>query len=47
MDQYIAEHRQATGFDLRYNDNIKPSDAARAAKCRDCRPCWPAVMSRI
>ncbi len=32
MDQYIQERRQATGFDLRYNDTIKPSDHA----WRDC-----------
>ena len=32
MDQYIEERRQATGFDLRYNDTIKPSDDA----WRDC-----------
>jgi superfamily II DNA or RNA helicase len=32
MDQYIEERRQATGFDLRYNDSIKPSDDA----WRDC-----------
>lgn len=32
MDQYIEERRQATGFDLRYNDSIKPSDDAG----RDC-----------
>ena len=32
MDQYIQERRQATGFDLRYNDTIRPSDHA----WRDC-----------
>jgi hypothetical protein len=32
MDQYIEERRQATGFDLRYNDTIKPTDDA----WRDC-----------
>lgn len=26
MDQYIEERRQATGFDLRYNDTVQPSD---------------------
>ena len=38
MDQYIEERRQATGFDLRYNDTIKPSDDA----WRDCS----AVLAR-
>jgi ERCC4-related helicase len=38
MDQYIEERRQATGFDLRYNDSIKPSDSA----WRDCA----TVLSR-
>jgi hypothetical protein len=38
MDQYIEERRQATGFDLRYNDTIKPSDDA----WRDCA----AVLAR-
>lgn len=38
MDQYIEERRQATGFDLRYNDSIKPSDDA----WRDCA----TVLSR-
>jgi len=38
MDQYIEERRQATGFDLRYNDTINPSDDA----WRDCA----AVLSR-
>lgn len=38
MDRYIAERRQATGFDLRYNDSIKPSDDA----WRDCA----GVLSR-
>jgi hypothetical protein len=38
MDQYIEERRQATGFDLRYNDSIKPSDGA----WRDCA----AVLAR-
>jgi hypothetical protein len=38
MDQYIEERRQATGFDLRYNDTIKPS----AASWRDCA----AVLAR-
>jgi superfamily II DNA or RNA helicase len=37
-DQYIEERRQATGFDLRYNDTIKPSDDA----WRDCA----AVLAR-
>ncbi|MBK1718769.1 phospholipase D-like domain-containing anti-phage protein [Thiocystis violacea] len=32
MDQYIETRRQATGFDLRYNDSIKPSEGA----WRDC-----------
>lgn len=32
MDQYIEERRRATGFDLRYNDTIRPSDEA----WRDC-----------
>lgn len=32
MDQYIAERRRATGFDLRYNDTVKPSDDS----WRDC-----------
>jgi hypothetical protein len=32
MDRYIEERRQATGFDLRYNDSIKPTDNA----WRDC-----------
>ena len=32
MDQYIEERRQATGFDLRYNETIRPSDDA----WRDC-----------
>ena len=38
MDQYIEERRQATGFDLRYNDTIKPTDDA----WRDCA----AVLAR-
>ena len=38
MDQYIEERRRATGFDLRYNDSIKPSDDA----WRDCA----AVLAR-
>ncbi len=38
MDQYIEERRQATGFDLRYNSSITPSDAA----WRDCA----TVLSR-
>jgi len=38
MDRYIEERRQATGFDLRYNDSIKPSDDA----WRDCS----AVLAR-
>ena len=38
MDQYIAERRQATGFDLRYNETIKPGDDA----WRDCA----AVLAR-
>lgn len=32
MDQYIEERRQATGFDLRYNDSLQPSEDA----WRDC-----------
>lgn len=32
MDQYIAERRQATGFDLRYNDSAQPGERA----WRDC-----------
>jgi hypothetical protein len=32
MDQYIEARRRATGFDLRYNDSIRPSDDA----WRDC-----------
>lgn len=28
MDQYIEERRQATGFDLRYNDSLQPSEDA-------------------
>jgi hypothetical protein len=38
MDQYIEERRQASGFDLRYNDSIKPTDDA----WRDCA----AVLAR-
>jgi superfamily II DNA or RNA helicase len=38
MDQYIEERRRATGFDLRYNETIKPSDDA----WRDCA----AVLAR-
>jgi superfamily II DNA or RNA helicase len=38
MDQYIEERRRATGFDLRYNDTIRPSD-------RDWRDC-AAVLAR-
>jgi hypothetical protein len=38
MDQYIEERRHATGFDLRYNDTIRPS----ADAWRDCA----AVLSR-
>ncbi|MFZ1575039.1 MAG: helicase-related protein [Chromatiaceae bacterium] len=38
MDRYIEERRQATGFDLRYNDSIKPTDSA----WRDCA----GVLSR-
>ncbi len=38
MDRYIEERRQATGFDLRYNDSIKPTDNA----WRDCA----GVLSR-
>ncbi len=38
MDQYIEARRQATGFDLRYNDTIKPSGDA----WRDCA----AVLAR-
>ena len=32
MDEYIDERRQATGFDLRYNDSIEPGEDA----WRDC-----------
>ncbi|MBK1725031.1 phospholipase D-like domain-containing anti-phage protein [Thiocystis violacea] len=32
MDRYIEERRQATGFDLRYNDSLEPS----ANAWRDC-----------
>lgn len=38
MDRYIEERRQATGFDLRYKDSIKPTDSA----WRDCA----GVLSR-
>jgi superfamily II DNA or RNA helicase len=38
MDQYIEERRQATGFDLRYNDTIRST----ADAWRDCA----AVLSR-
>ncbi len=38
MDRYIEERRRATGFDLRYNDSIKPADDA----WRDCA----AVLAR-
>ena len=38
MDQYIEERRRATGFDLRYNDTIRPTDDA----WRDCA----AVLAR-
>jgi hypothetical protein len=38
MDQYIEEHRQATGLDLRYKKTIKSSDDA----WRDCA----AVLAR-
>lgn len=38
MDQYIEQRRQATGFDLRYNDTVKPTDDA----WRDCA----AVLAR-
>ena len=38
MDQYIEERRQATGFDLRYRDSVRPSEAA----WRDCA----AVLGR-
>jgi superfamily II DNA/RNA helicase len=38
MDQYIEERRQATGFDLRYNDTIQPGEDA----WRDCA----AVLGR-
>jgi len=38
MDQYIEQRRQATGFDLRYNDSIEPS----AEAWRDCA----AVLAR-
>jgi superfamily II DNA or RNA helicase len=38
MDQYIEERRRATGFDLRYNDTIKPS----VSDWRDCA----AVLAR-
>jgi SNF2 family DNA or RNA helicase len=38
MDQYIEERRHATGFDLRYNDTIRPTDDA----WRDCA----AVLAR-
>ena len=38
MDQQIEERRQATGFDLRYNSSITPSDEA----WRDCA----TVLSR-
>ncbi len=32
MNQYIEERRQAIGFDLRYNDSIKPGEDT----WRDC-----------
>lgn len=32
MDRYIEERRQATGFDLRYNNSIEPNENA----WRDC-----------
>ena len=38
MDQYIEQRRKATGFDLRYNDTIKPTDDV----WRDCA----AVLAR-
>jgi hypothetical protein len=38
MDRHIEERRRATGFDLRYNDSIKPADDA----WRDCA----AVLAR-
>ncbi len=38
MDRYIEERRQATGFDLRYNDSIESTDNA----WRDCA----GVLSR-
>ncbi|MBP8197832.1 MAG: SWF/SNF helicase family protein, partial [Chromatiaceae bacterium] len=38
MDRYIEERHQATGFDLRYNGSIKPTDNA----WRDCA----GVLSR-
>ena len=38
MDEYIDAQKQATGFDLRYNTSLVPSDS----DWRDCS----AVLSR-